>query len=83
MNRLEKLKRSLFVASIMYRKEIRKKLLKILIILNGVLLFTSIMNNLPSMVLFLLNMFYLYKYLKIEYPDKGIKKKERYKGIIQ
>ena len=83
MNRLERLKKSLFVGSIMYRKEIRKKMLKIIILLNGVLFFISLMNNMPSMVLFVLNMFYLYKYMKSEYPDAGIKKKERYKGIIQ
>lgn len=83
MNRLEKLKRSLFVGSIMYRKEIRKKLLKIIILLNGVLFFISLMNNMPSMVLFVLNMFYLYKYMKSEYLDVGIKKKDRYNGIIQ
>lgn len=83
MNRLEKLKRSLFVATIMYRKEIRKKLLKIVILLNFVLFFISIMNNMPSMILFVLNMFYLYNYLTKEYPEEGFKKKDRYEGIIE
>jgi len=83
MNRLEQLKRSLFVATIMYRKEIRKKLLKIIILLNFVLFFTSVMNNMPSMVLFILNMYYLYNYLKKEYPEEGFKKKDRFKGMDQ
>lgn len=81
MNRLERLKRSLFVATIMYRKEIRKKLLKIIIIFNFVLFFFAVINNMPSMVLFILNMYYLYNYLKSEYPEEGLKQKDRYKGM--
>ncbi|MBA7490191.1 hypothetical protein ES702_00726 [subsurface metagenome] len=83
MNKLEKLKRCWFVVNIVYRKEIRKKLLKVLIVFNGILLFMSILNNMPSMVLFLLNMYYLYNYLKYEYPEEGLKIKDRFKGMDQ
>lgn len=83
MNRLEKLKRCWFVVNVMYRKEIRKKLLKIVVLLNGILLFVSILDNMPSMVLFMLNMYYLYNYLKSEYPEEGLKIKDRYEGIIK
>jgi len=81
MNRFEQLKRSYFVAAIMYRKEIRKKVLKILILLNGVLFLTSIVNNMPSMVLFILNMYYLIKYMHDEYPESKFRLKDRYKGM--
>ena len=81
MSRFEELKRSLFVGTVMYRKEIRKKLLKIIVVLNGVLFFIAIMNNQPSMILFLLNMYYLFNYMKSEYPETTLKSKDRYDGM--
>ena len=81
MNKLEELKRSLFVGTVMYRREIRKKLLKIIVVLNGVLFFIAIMNNQPSMVLFLLNMYYLFNYMKSEYPESKLKTKDRFEGM--
>lgn len=81
MTRLEELKKSLFVGKIMYRYEIRKKLLKIVVLLNCVLFFFSVMNNMPSMVLYILNMYYLYNYLTKEYPEEGFKIKDRFKGM--
>jgi len=81
MSRFEELKRSLFVGTVMYRKEIRKKLLKIIVVLNGVLFFIAVMNNQPSMVLFILNMYYLFNYMKNEYPESTLKSKDRYKDM--
>lgn len=81
MNKFEELKRSLFVGTVMYRKEIRKKLLKIIVVLNGVLFFIAIMNNQPSMILFLLNMYYLFNYMKSEYPETTLKSKDRFKDL--
>ena len=81
MSRLEELKKSLFVGTIMYRKEIRKKILKVIVLLNCVLFFYAVFNNMPSMVLYILNMYYLYNYLTKEYPEEGFKIKDRFKGM--
>ena len=75
---MNELKKSLTIAFIAYRKEIRKFVLKFLLVVNMVMFLIAFMNNMPSMVLYILNMYYLYNYMKEQYPDKSVKMKDRY-----
>ena len=77
-NRLTKLKRILPIGIIAYRKEIRKFVLKVLLVLNMVMFLIAFLDNMPSMVLFMLNVFYLYQFMKNQYPESKVKMKERY-----
>ena len=82
MNSIKALKRSLSVFVVLYRQEIRKKLIKLMILMNFAFFIMSIGQNVISVFVFLLNMHYLYNYLKSEYPEEGLKLKDRFKGII-
>ena len=76
--RLNRLDRIVNIGMVAYRKEIRKFILKILLMLNMIMFLIAFLDNLPSMILFMLNVFYLYKYMKNQYPESKIKMKERY-----
>lgn len=76
--RLNRLDRIVNIGMVAYRKEIRKFILKILLMLNMIMFLIAFLDNLPSMILFMLNVFYLYKYMKNQYPEPKIKMKERY-----
>ena len=77
-NRLDRLKRILPIGIIAYRKEIRKFILKVLLMLNMIMFIIAFLDNMPSMVLYLLNVFYLYQFMKNQYPVIKVKEKERY-----
>ena len=81
MNRLEGLKRTISVALVLYRKDIRKKMIKLMIFLNFLFFIMSVGQNIISMFIFILNMHYLYNYLKKEYPEENIKGKDRFKDM--
>jgi len=81
MNRLEGLKRTISVALVLYREDIRKKMIKLMIFLNFLFFIMSVGQNIVSMFIFILNMHYLYNYLKKEYPEESIKVKDRFKGM--
>lgn len=83
MNVIEVLKRSLSIFIILYRKEIRKKMIKIMILLNFIFFIMSIGQNIISVCIYLINMHYLYNYLKKEYPEEAFKIKDRYKDVIR
>jgi len=83
MNIIEDLKRALTVFIVLYRVEIRRKLIKVMILLNFLFFVMSVGQNVISMFIFILNMHYLYNYLKSEYPDEGFKVKDRFKDMIQ
>lgn len=82
MNIIEDLKRTLAVVIVLYRVEIRRKLIKVMILLNFLFFVMSVGQNVVSMFIFILNMHYLYNYLKSEYPDEGFKMKDRFKDLI-
>jgi len=50
--------------------------------LNFLFFVMSVGQNVISMFIFILNMHYLYNYLKNEYPDEGLKLKDRFKDMI-
>lgn len=79
--RFEKFKSTALVGYIAYWKKIRKGILKLIVIINAVLFMLALWNNIPSMVLYLFNMHFLYKYYIKEYPEEGLKRKDRFKGI--
>jgi len=83
MNIFESLKRALSVFVVLYRVEIRRKLIKVMILLNFLFFVMSVGQNVISMFIFILNMHYLYNYLKSEYPDEGLKVKDRFKDMIK
>ena len=74
------LKNSLTIGFIAYRVEIRKFVLKILLVVNMVMFILAFLGNMPSMLLYILNMYYLYNYMKGEYPDTKLKVKDRYEA---
>ena len=76
--RLNDLKSSLTIGFIAYRIAIRKFVLKFLLVVNMVMFLLAFLDNMPSMLLYILNMYYLYKYMKEQYPEKGVKVKDRY-----
>ncbi len=78
--RLNKLKNILNISIIAYRGEIRKFILKILLIVNMIMFILAFLNNMPSMILYLLNIFYLYNYMKDQYPDTKLKARDRYEA---
>lgn len=77
--RFTELKRILNIGIIAYRGEIRKFILKGLLVLNMIMFIIAFLDNMPSMILYMLNVFYLYKYMRNQYPVNGIKMKERYR----
>jgi len=79
----ESLKRALSVYVVLYRVEIRRKLLKVMILLNFIFFIMSVGQNVVSMFIFILNMHYLNNYLQKEYPDEGLKIKDRFKDMIK
>jgi len=83
MNIFESVKRALSVFVVLYRVEIRRKLIKVMILLNFLFFVMSVGQNVISMFIFILNMHYLYNYLKSEYPDEGLKTKDRFKDMIK
>lgn len=74
------LKKSLTIGFIAYRIEIRKFVLKFLLVVNMVMFILAFLNNMPSMLLYILNIYYLYKYMKEQYPDTKLKAKDRYEA---
>jgi len=72
------LKNSLTIGFIAYRKEIRKFVLKFLLVVNMIMFLIAFLDNMPSMLLYILNMYYLYNYMKEQYPDTKMKVKDRY-----
>ena len=83
MNIIESVKRTLSVFVVLYRVEIRRKLIKVMILLNFLFFVMSVGQNVISMFIFILNMHYLYNYLKSEYPDESLKVKDRFKDMIK
>ena len=83
MNILEDFKKMLAVLVVLYRVEIRRKLLKVMILLNFIFFVMSVGQNVVSMFIFILNMHYLNNYLQKEYPDEGLKIKDRFKDVIR
>jgi hypothetical protein len=79
--RWTELKRSLDIGYIAYRREIRKAILKLCLMLNMVLFIMALVDNMPSFVLYLINMHFLYKYMLDQYPESKIKIKDRYKDV--
>jgi len=75
---MNELKKSLTIAFIAYRKEIRKFVLKFLLVVNMIMFLIAFLDNMPSMLLYILNMYYLYNYMKEQYPDTKMKVKDRY-----
>lgn len=75
LNRLERLSNIWLVA---YRKDIRRFILKVLLVLNMVMFIIAFLDNMPSMILFIFNVFYLYKYMKDQYPESKVKMKDRF-----
>ena len=78
--RMNDLKNSLTIGFIAYRIEIRRFVLKFLLVVNMVMFILAFLGNMPSMLLYILNMYYLYKYMKEQYPDTGLKVKDRYEA---
>ena len=73
------LKNSLTIGFIAYRVEIRKFVLKFLLVVNMIMFILAFLGNMPSMLLYILNMYYLYNYMKQQYPvAKKTKIKDRY-----
>jgi len=83
MNWVEALKRSLSVFVVLYKEGIRKKLIKIMIFLNFVFFIMSIGQNIISLGIYMINMHYLYNYLKMQYPEEGLKAKDRYEDLTR
>ena len=83
MNILIDFKKMLAVLVVLYRVEIRRKLLKVMILLNFIFFVMSVGQNVVSMFIFILNMHYLNNYLQKEYPDEGLKIKDRFKDMIK
>ena len=83
MNILEDVKKTLAVIVVLYRVEIRRKLIKVMILLNFIFFVMSVGQNVVSMFIFILNMHYLNNYLLKEYPDEGFKVKDRFKDMIE
>ena len=75
---MNELKNSLTIGFIAYRIEIRKFVLKFLLVVNMIMFILAFLNNMPSMLLYILNIYYLYKYMKEQYPDTKLKEKDRY-----
>ena len=73
------LKNSLTIGFIAYRVEIRKFVLKFLLVVNMIMFLIAFLDNMPSMLLYILNMYYLYNYMKEQYPDTKMKVKDRYR----
>jgi hypothetical protein len=76
--RYDELKRVLIIGFIAYRKTLRKYILKLVLIANMVLFILALANNMPSMMLYLVNIYYLYKYMLDQYPEASLKRKDRY-----
>lgn len=77
----DRMKTTFTIGFIAYRIELRKLFIKLIILLNAGLCILSVWNNMPSMVIFFINVIYLLKYYHIEYPETGIKKKDRFKDL--
>jgi len=77
----DRMKKNFTIGFIAYRREIRKFFIKILILLNAGLCALSMWNNNPSMIVYFLNVVYLLRYYRGEYPETAIKKKERFKDL--
>ena len=82
MNVIVDLKKALAVIVVLYRVEIRRKMIKVMILLNFMFFIMSVGQNVVSMFIFVLNMHYLNNYLQKEYPDEGFKVKDRFKDLI-
>ena len=82
MNVIVDLKKALAVIVVLYRVEIRRKMIKVMILLNFMFFIMSVGQNVVSMFIFVLNMHYLNNYLQKEYPDEGFKIKDRFKDLI-
>ena len=79
--RLNRLLKILPIFSLAYRRDIKKWFLKLVLILNVFLFMFALLNNMPSMLLFLCNIYFLYKYLLGKYPEESLKKSDRYNVI--
>lgn len=77
----DRIKKNYAISFIAYRKELRKFFIKILILLNVGLCVLSVWRNNPSMIVYFLNVVYLLRYYRVEYPETSIKKKERFKDL--
>jgi hypothetical protein len=81
--RLEDAKSTARIWYIMRWGKLRRRFIKLLLILNVLLFFMSLVNNQPSMVLFLFNTYYLYKYYLDQYPEERLKQRDRFEGDFQ
>lgn len=76
--RLENLKRYLPIFGLAYRRELKKGFLKLVLILNVLLFIQALWSNAPSMLLFISNIYFLYRYMLGKYPEVALKGKKRY-----
>lgn len=76
--RLSELKRSLTVGIIAYRDDIKKAILKLALIANMIMFILSLLNNMPSMLLYLANVHFLYKFMIEHYPETKLRRKDRF-----
>ena len=77
----ERMKNRYSIGFIAYRRELRKLFIKCIVILNAGLCIYSVWYNMPSMIIFFINVVYILKYYRIEYPETSIKKKDRFKDL--
>lgn len=77
-SRASRLKHILSIGMLAYRKSIRKGLLKVVLVMNLVLFILAFLNNMPSMALYIINMYYINKFMQSEYPETKLKRKDRY-----
>jgi hypothetical protein len=80
--RISKLKHTISIAYVAYHDGIRKFTLRALIILNFILFCSAFLSNMPSMVVYALNIFYIYKFMIEKYPEISLKRKDRYRDKI-